>query len=156
MTEDSYGLEHPSDYIRPAWSSTSGGTHFDKLFNGVAFNDYTSKGQVAWNNGVVTLNGTSQGAEERLKRFKPLHVVPTFVSVLNSQNVVARASGDTLQMLVWEDSPDGVVASWGPRVSRKELLASQMTGRLPEIKTPDKDGIKPWQISSSGISNTGL
>ena len=156
LTTDSYGLEHPKDSIRPAWSSSPGNTPFAKFFNDKQwFQDYTSKGQVNWSNGIVSMSSIDSPAgetkikklEEAVRRSK----VP--VNVLNSQNLVART--DTgYQMLVWVDSPDGPVASWGGPVSSKELLASQMTGRLPAIKTVDSSGRKPWQISSSGISTS--
>jgi len=152
IMSDSYGLEHPADHIRPSWSRSAGNTPFAKLFNSnEAINDYTSKGQVNWSNGILNMD-TSESKTTQIESAVRKANIP--VDVLNAQNVVSRRTNGMYQMLVWVKSPDGPVASWGTEVSTKELLASQMTGRLPEIKTVDSSGRKPWQISSSGISTS--
>ena len=152
IMSDSYGLEHPADDIRSSWSRSAGNTPFAKLFNSnEAINDYTSKGQVNWSNGILNMD-TSESKTTQLESAVRKANIP--VDVLNAQNVVSERTSGMYQMLVWVESPDGPVASWGTEVSVKELLASQMTGRLPEIKTVDSSGRKPWQISSSGISTS--
>lgn len=157
LTTDSWGLEHPADSIRPAWSSSENFTPFEQLFGqNKYFADYTSKGQVEFANGLILMGTANEDTEQKIETLqKSVRRANVPVEVLNSQNVALLSKNDNYHLLTWVDSPSGPVAKWGREVSAKDLISSKMTGRLPEVKEPTDD-IVPWQISSSGISDDAM
>jgi 8-oxo-dGTP pyrophosphatase MutT (NUDIX family) len=154
LASDSYGMEHPKDTpipggtapVRLPWGDVMHATPFDYIFKQKKnVKDYSAKGQVSWNNGFFVISNSQAKMDQMEKAVRKANIP---VSVLNAQNLVSGQDNGTpvdgYRMMVWVDSPDGPTISWGPEVSSKDLLSSQMTGRLPDMKTVDSNGRLPY------------